>query len=369
MTRILVCLPEVPNPQISGGYGRNVAIVRALRRLGCDTTILAASSHREGGTMDLLAAEGIPVVALDRDETSLPAVLERGFDIVFVTYYEFAEKVLPLVRRHGRGASVVVDSVDLHYVRELRQAQIEGDASAAARAEAVRQRELAIYRSADVVLTVAEHEQEILAELIPGIPVGLVPSVHSVDEDAPGPAARRGALFVGAYNFPPNRDAARYLCAEIAPRLRALGHDEPIELVGPYLDDEIVGWARAHGVTPVGFVPDLTPFYRTRRVFLSPVRFGSGVKTKVGEALGAGLPVVGTAMGTEGFPANRGIVQTDDPDAFARAVLELDADDAWSRCSAAGRELVRAEYGLDRCQRELGEVLDYVLAARERAAA
>ena len=84
---------------------------------------------------------------------------------------------------------------------------------------------------------------------------------------------------------------------------------------------QLASLARASGVEPLGFVEDLAPLYAQRRVFLSPVRFGSGVKTKVGEALGAGLPVVGTTMGTEGFPADEGIVRADDPSDLARAVL------------------------------------------------
>ena len=64
MTRTLVCLPEVPNPRVSGGYGRNVAIARALARLGSETTILALSSQRDGGATEMLAAEGIRVIAL-----------------------------------------------------------------------------------------------------------------------------------------------------------------------------------------------------------------------------------------------------------------------------------------------------------------
>jgi glycosyltransferase involved in cell wall biosynthesis len=368
MTRVLVCLPEIPNARISGGYGRNVEIIRSLRRLGCDTTVVALTSHRDGGATQLLAAEGIRIVALDRDGVPLPSQLASGFDVIFITYYELAEKLLPLVREYARDASVVIDSVDVHFLRALRQAQVEEDMAGVVRARAVRERELATYQHADVLLAVSEREQDLLSELVPGIPVGVVPSIHGVDSSAPGPGERQGALFVGAYNFAPNRDAAHYLCTEIMPMLRNLGYEQQVDLVGPYLDEELASLAHSSRATPVGFVEQLAPLYRRRRVFISPVRFGSGVKTKVGEALGVGLPVVGTTPGTEGFPDNAGIIQLDEPDALARAILALDDDDEWGRRSAAGQELISTCYGPDRCDRELGEVIEYILARRDAAA-
>lgn len=363
MARTLVCLPEVPNPRVSGGYGRNVAIVRALARLSAEPTVLALGSERDGGTTAMLAAEGIPVITLDRDGVTLPEVLSAGWDVVFVTYFELAEQLLPAIDACAPAARLVIDSVDLHYLRALRQGEIEEDPTAPQLAESIRRRELGVYRRADVVLTVSEHEQGLLSTLLPGIPVGVVPSIHAVDDGVPGPERRRGAVFVGAYSFAPNRDAAHHLIDGLMPRLHARGYDEPVALVGPYLDEGLGARAREAGVEPIGYVDELAPLYAQRRLFLSPIRFGSGVKTKVGEALGAGLPVVGTTMGTEGFPADDGIVRDDDLDVLADAVVALGDDDAWRRCSAAGRALIASAYGPDRADRELGEVLDYLLAA------
>ncbi len=361
MARILVCLPEVPNPRVSGGYGRNVAIVRSLARLGGEVTVLAMNSVRDGGTSAMLAAEGIEVLAVDRDRLDPGTVMTRGFDIVFITYFELAEQLLGAVTACATGARLVIDSVDLHYLRALRQGEIERDPDAVTKAEAIRTRELAVYRRADVVLTVSEAEQETLSAQLPGIAVGVVPSIHGVSAAVAGPAARRGAVFVGAYNFAPNRDAALQLCGEIAPALRERGYAEPITLVGPYLDDGLAALARRASVQPLGFVEDLGDCYAQSRVFLSPVRFGSGVKTKVGEALGAGLPVVGTTLGTEGFPADEAILRTDDAASLADAVLALGDDALWTHRSRSGRALIAAEYGPARADRELGEVLDYLL--------
>ena len=56
-----------------------------------------------------------------------------------------------------------------------------------------------------------------------------------------------------------------------------------------------------------------------------PLRLGAGVKIKVLESLGAGLPVVTTDVGAEGIMAENGndFIVENDPKVFATKVNEL----------------------------------------------
>ena len=77
----------------------------------------------------------------------------------------------------------------------------------------------------------------------------------------------------------------------------------------------------------VGAAHDLASLYDSHRVFIAPTRFAGGIPFKVHEAASYGLPVVATDLLCRqvGWTPGSEIIAggTDDPHAFARAVLSL----------------------------------------------
>jgi len=75
-------------------------------------------------------------------------------------------------------------------------------------------------------------------------------------------------------------------------------------------------------------VPDVTPYLDSHSVAMAPLRFGAGMKGKIGQALAAGLPVVTTSVGAEGMDLEDGktALIADSPEAFAKAVVRLCTD-------------------------------------------
>ena len=111
-------------------------------------------------------------------------------------------------------------------------------------------------------------------------------------------------------------------------------------------------------------MPETEPYLASHRLSVAPLRFGAGMKGKVGEALAHGLPVVTTTIGAEGMvettPAASGLAVADDPQAFAAAIVRLVRDDAeWSRLAEAGREHVARHYG----HAPVAEALERLLTA------
>jgi glycosyltransferase involved in cell wall biosynthesis len=75
----------------------------------------------------------------------------------------------------------------------------------------------------------------------------------------------------------------------------------------------------------------------------APLSYGAGMKGKVTQSLAAGLPVITTTVGAEGLDVQHGreLLIADDPDEFARAVVQVCRDPAlWRRLSANGQALV-----------------------------
>jgi glycosyltransferase involved in cell wall biosynthesis len=84
------------------------------------------------------------------------------------------------------------------------------------------------------------------------------------------------------------------------------------------------------------------------RVSLAPLRFGAGVKGKVVDALGRGLPVVGTGValeGLDGVEVSGAAWVADEPDGIAAAVAALGDDDLRRTAAAAGPAWVQPRYG------------------------
>ena len=94
------------------------------------------------------------------------------------------------------------------------------------------------------------------------------------------------------------------------------------------------------GITVTGTVVSTLPFLHQARVSVAPLRYGAGMKGKVGEALATGLPVVLTSVAAEGMGLVDGehVLVADTAEAFAAAVQRLCTDaELWRRLRDAGR--------------------------------
>jgi hypothetical protein len=119
---------------------------------------------------------------------------------------------------------------------------------------------------------------------------------------APDPAARR-LFFLGNYDYPPNRDAVRWLCEEIMPRIWAAAPDVTLLLHGHAMP---AAWRQRwpdERIDFAGYAPDLARAHGSSSAFVAPLRSGGGSKLKVLEAMAASLPVIGTREAMSGLAA------------------------------------------------------------------
>ncbi|UUL82468.1 glycosyltransferase [Sphingomonas qomolangmaensis] len=181
--------------------------------------------------------------------------------------------------------------------------------------------EHAAMRSSDTVVCLSERDSRLLQRLYRRGADAIVPMVMEDIPRAdtpPRPVAEPYLLFVGG-SFYANRDAVRWYADTISPAL-------PIAtmVVGHGMDQV----APAPNLTMVGAVDDIAPWYAHALAVVAPVRDGSGMKTKVAEALMFGKQVIGTAEAFSGYDrtvvaANR---QCDEPASFRRAIDAICAD-------------------------------------------
>ena len=150
-------------------------------------------------------------------------------------------------------------------------------------------------------------------------------------------------LFVGDLRYEPNADALRWFLHDIWPAVRAATPVAHLDVAGRTHPHQFsMGHDPSTGVTIHGPVDDLEDYYRSARVVVAPIRFGSGVRLKLLEAFARGRPVVTTTVGAEGIPARHGehAFIADDPAATATGITTLLRDDAAAQQLAdAARDL------------------------------
>jgi GT2 family glycosyltransferase len=360
--RVLLIDAEAPRPDRDSASLRLHHLLALLIDEGAQVTFVPADGAHAGEATAALQRLGVeawyaPYLA------SLPAWLRAHgsrFDTVVVSRHHLLRGLLPLLRRHAPQARVVFDSVDLHYLRERRAAELAGDAAARRAAERTRAAELDVIARSDATLVVSAAERELLAADAPGARVEVLSNLHRVSGPGRPFAERADVVFVGGFRHPPNVDAVRWFVAEVWPRVRARLPDARFHCIGGDVPAEVAALAASPGVHVHGHVPDLAPYMDGARIAVAPLRFGAGVKGKVNLSMAHGQPVVATSCAVEGMHLRDGVdvAVADDPEAFADAIVALYGDEArWQRLAANGLRNVAEHFSFDAARDVVRRVL------------
>jgi GT2 family glycosyltransferase/glycosyltransferase involved in cell wall biosynthesis/SAM-dependent methyltransferase len=371
---VLVIDHRVPMWDRDSGSLRMFSVMQALIRLGARVTFMPDNLARIPPYTRRLQRMGVEVM-YELDYTDIRTEMVRigpGLSTAILCRPHTASRWLDTVREYAPAATIVYDTVDLHWLREARRNasavltnSLVGSngspdpASIWPKAKALRELELAMIRATDATLVVSDGERSQVEHDVPGANVVVVPNVHDIASYVPPPTTRSGILFVGSFEHVPNVDAAVGLVKEVMPavwgelgevRLTIVGSDPPPEvraLASPLVD--VTGW-----------VEDLQPLLEEARLMVAPLRYGAGLKGKVTQCLAYGLPVVTTSIGAEGILIAPGeanetgsteqyLLVADDAREMASQTIKLYRDDdLWRRLSGAGQAFIA-----ERCSTEL----------------
>ena len=142
-------------------------------------------------------------------------------------------------------------------------------------------------------------------------------------------------VFCGNMQYRPNIDAAQYLVNDIMPIVWRRRPDARVLIAGATPKPAVRALASAR-VSVSGSLPDIRPAYARSRLFVAPMRIGSGLQNKLLEAMAMKIPCVTTAVANNSLGASPGseILLGNDADQFASAIVSL-LDDEKLRLSMA----------------------------------
>lgn len=360
--QVLIVDSTTPRPDRDSASLRLRNVMRLLRQEGAHVAFLPVDAAHAGDATHALQQQGVE--AWYAPFFSQPAAWLRQhgsrFDAVLLCRHHVAREWLPLVRRYAPQATVAFDSIDLHYLREQRAAQLRNDAAALRQAAATRVLELDVIARSDLTIVVSAAERALLQRDAPDARVEIISNIHELADGVAPLSQRRDILFIGGFRHPPNTDAVHWFISDIWPRVRAVLPHAQFHCVGGDVPAEIAALASRPGVRIHGHVPDLQPFLDGCRLSVAPLRFGAGVKGKINQSMAHGLPVVATPCAVEGMHLHDGgealIAET--AGAFANAVIDLYRDDTlWKALSQAGLLNISTHFSFDAARDAVRRVL------------
>jgi len=292
---------------------------------------------------DQITDFGIDII---NQNSILATLAAKLYDIILFEFYKIAEIYLNHIRRFYRfqlHTQVIIDSVDVHFLREESGKKLGVILPEVVAANKIR--EINTYKKSDAVIVVTKEEKESLREvgiknifIVPNI-VELYPRI-SKDRN-------KEVLFIGGFLHPPNVDGLIWFAENIWKKVYEYHPDARLTVIGSNPTNEIHALANEKGVEVLGFVQDTLPYLDRAMVSIAPLRYGGGMKGKVNEALAHGVPVVATSFGAQGLDVISGkhLIVADEPEVFGDSLIYLlDNPEQAQAIGVAGQQEIAIHY-------------------------
>ena len=354
---ILVIDHHVPMPDRDSGSLRMFQILKLLHQLGHRVTFIPDNLADIPLYTRKLQKRGIEVIYHPYVKKVRDYLIANGskFDAVVLSRCDFARKHIADVRLRAPQSRIIFDTVDLHFVRESRGAELTDNLELRQKAQEKQRLEYDLIDQADETWVVSSVEHQILKERWPAKSIEIVSNIVDVRGSATPFSLRRDFLFIGGFQHPPNTDAVLYFTEAIYPLVNEHLSDAKFYIIGEKPPPEVVALA-TENVIVTGLQTDVRPFFDSVKLSVAPLRFGAGVKGKINQSMAYGVPVIATSLAVEGMMLtdHEDILVADEPEDFARALLELyESEELWNRLSENGIERTRSLYSTDAAREKL----------------
>jgi glycosyltransferase involved in cell wall biosynthesis len=307
-----------------------------------------------------LRKRGIEVVHHPYIKKVRDYLISRGseFDAVVLSRCDFARKHIADVRLHAPQSRIIFDTVDLHFLRIDREAQVTSDPDVRQRAREKEELEYDLIDRADETWVVSSVEQKLLQEKWPEKSIQLVSNIVDIPGSSTPFSLRRDFLFIGGFQHTPNIDAVIFFLEQIYPLVKERLGDAKFYIIGDKAPPEVVALA-TEDVIVTGLQRDVRPFFESVKLSVAPLRYGAGVKGKINQSMGFGVPVVATSLAVEGMALtdHEDILIAEEPEDFAHALIELyESEELWNRLSENGIKKTKARYSVAAARKRLSHL-------------
>jgi glycosyltransferase involved in cell wall biosynthesis len=288
-------------------------------------------------------------------------------EILFVTdlfdpqYIQTCAGIIKTTKSAFPDCFVILDTMDCHWKKYVRKAQTSANQEDWNAAWRYLELEKQLYPDANLLTVVTNEDGEDITRSIPKAPqTAVLPNCYTLSPRLPSYEETSDLCFVGPASVNHNLDAMRYMRDEILPHLLGSNNDIKVFVIGSswqLYSKEFTGSSFVFR----GHVADLDKELSKFRVFVCPLTYGAGLKGKLGSAASAGIPVVSTSIGCEGYPISSAheCLISDDPEVFAQHCKTLLKDkDQWETKRNQIRAMMKQNYGPQSLEMYVTKILE-----------
>ena len=276
----------------------------------------------------------------------------KNIEYVFLSRPHIAIKYIDFIKEYME-SKIIFYGHDLHYMRLMREYDLNKDSSILNESKYYRNLEYALMYRADVSYYPSITEIEEIRSVDEKLTVKEINAYmyNEVSMEKRDFNNTKDILFVGGFSHKPNVDALKWFDESILPRINARNSMIKLTVVGSNATEEVKEICSKENYNFYGYVSDeqLNELYKSARIVIAPLRYGAGIKGKIVEAMSKGSAIITTSCGAEGIKnAEKFMKIKDHAQEFAYEIVKLyDNFEELEKLSFFARKEINKHFTMD----------------------
>jgi len=341
-----------PEPTSSAAGSRILKLIELFISSKWKVTFSSAAS--KSAYSENLVSLGVTEIPISLNNSSFDKFIkELNPDAVLFDRFMIEEQYGWRVAENCPNAIRILDTEDLHFLRNARFSALkegkileENDLK-----NDLAKREIASILRCDISLIISLFEMKLIqdifridAAILHYLPFSFPSIANEQKERWKSFEERNDFVSIGNFLHPPNADVVKQLKTNVWPIIRKHLPNVKLHIYGSYISQQFLEMHdEKSGFIVHGRAENALEVLGNARICLAPIRFGAGLKGKLGEAMLSGTPSVTTTIGAEGMHESlqwNGCIE-DDAQNFAKAAVQLYTDkNEWIKAQENGVSII-----------------------------
>ena len=282
----------IPTPDQDAGSLLAYNTLMLLKNSGFNVIMSSFSPHNKQLYKSLLQRNNIFFL----EPMYLDDYLSRKgseIDFIYGTRYNAYGFLLNLLKLKCLNAKFIFHTVDIAFLRETRELNLIKKSQKKSYVDyrkkqisILKKHELNCIKNSDLTILTSSEEMKLIRKYDKISKLAILGFIMKPNFTRNKFNERKNIMFLGNYNHVPNLDAVKYFVSKILPKLIKAGFKDKFIIAGYAKEIELKKLEKiSKNVKYVGYQKNLCKLFDEAKIFVSPLRYGAGIKGKLATSI------------------------------------------------------------------------------------